>query len=49
VVRQVAARAQKRTVSDEEVRRYDAYNQTHGAKHVSQDESQEHVMLEDDW
>eukprot|EP00873_Tetraselmis_striata_P019421 jgi/Tetstr1/439685/TSEL_028104.t1 len=45
----MAVRAQKRTVSDEEVMRYEAYNQAHGAKLVSQQEGEEDVLLEDDW
>ena len=46
---QVAARAQRRTVSEEEVVRYETYNDVHGAKLVSQTESQEDIMAEDNW
>mmetsp|Transcript_21609 Transcript_21609/g.60057 ORF Transcript_21609/g.60057 Transcript_21609/m.60057 type:complete len:723 (+) Transcript_21609:79-2247(+) len=45
----VAARALRRTVSDEEVLRYEAYNGAHGAKLVSQRDSQEDIMMEDNW
>uniref|UniRef100_A0A061QLS8 Fidgetin-like protein 1-like n=2 Tax=Tetraselmis sp. GSL018 TaxID=582737 RepID=A0A061QLS8_9CHLO len=45
----VAARAQRRTVNDEEVKRYENYNAVYGAKHVSHNESQEDIMLEDNW
>lgn len=48
-VLQVAARAQKRTVSDEEVQRYEIYNHAHGAKLLSNTESQEDVLMEDNW
>lgn len=45
----MAVRAQKRTVSPEEVVRYEEYNEAHGAKLLRQQESEEDVLAEDDW
>eukprot|EP00951_Prasinocladus_malaysianus_P013627 scaffold103379_cov19-Prasinocladus_malaysianus.AAC.2 len=45
----VAARAQRRTVNDREVQRYEAYNQSHGAKLVSEADGNADIMEEDDW
>jgi hypothetical protein len=41
--RQIAVRAQKRSVADEEVLRYELYNEKHGAKYAEVDAAEEEL------